>query len=209
MESSDKTTRWAFTAYEAQWNLFETAPPLVAEWGWNVEECPTTQRKHYQGYIRTTRQVRFKQMKDMLPQVHIEPCKNWDALKAYCRKTETRVDGTEPISHTFQSSQMSMAQALTRLARYRPTIDFTRCETDDDFNRLYKREFEIAVGNLVDEEPNLVALYTQPQYVRAYIMCRRTWIRLADETDRQTDAEALSAEIDDSRIEASGVHFEE
>lgn len=206
MESSDKTTRWAFTAYEDQWHLFETAPPLVAEWGWQIETCPSTNRKHYQGYLRTTRQVRWKQVSNMFPSVHIEPAKNWQALVNYCKKTDTAVDGTQQ-HQTFQGKQMSMAQALTRLARYRPTIDNSRCETDDDFNRLYKREFEIAVRAIVREEENLIALYTQPQYLRAYVMCRDVWIEKAEEIDRQTDAEAVSAEIDDSRVEASGIQF--
>lgn len=38
-------------------------------------------------------------------------------------------------------------------------------------------------------------------------MCRDVWIEKAEEIDRQTDAEAVSAEIDDSRVEASGIQF--
>lgn len=208
MEPTIKSTRWAFTAYEDQWCLFETAPPLVAEWGWQIEIAPNTGRKHYQGYLRTTRQVRFSQITDMFPGVHFEVARNWNATVAYCKKTETAVDGSQQHA-TFQTKQMSMAQALIRLTRYRPTIDDSRCETDDDFNRLYKREFEIAVRDIVRQDENLIALYTQPQYLRAYVMCRNVWVEKAEETDRQTDAEVVSAEIEDSRVEASGIHFEE
>jgi len=97
---TDKSSRWAFTAYEDQWSLFETIPPGIAEWGWNAEMCPKTNRKHYQGYLRTSQQQRFAWLKKLLPGVHLEIAKNWDALKLYCQKEETRIEGTQPTHQT-------------------------------------------------------------------------------------------------------------
>jgi len=97
---TDKSSRWAFTAYEDQWSLFENMPPGIAEWGWNAEVCPKTNRKHYQGYLRLTQQQRFAWLRKLLPGVHIEVSKNWDALKLYCQKEETRIPGTEPVTQT-------------------------------------------------------------------------------------------------------------
>lgn len=100
---ADKTTRWAFTAYEAQFGLFKKMPNAIRAWGWNHEECPETQRKHYQGYILTRQQHRFKghtpadSLRRMFPGVHIEPAREWAALLKYCKKGETRVPGTEPV----------------------------------------------------------------------------------------------------------------
>lgn len=193
----EKTTRWAFTAYEDQWNLFESIPPLVAEWGWNTEECPETGRKHYQGFIRTTRQVRFSQMKTMLPGVHIEQAKNWNALLLYCKKEDTRVDGTEPHHEVIQGRNMSMSEALIRVARNRPRLDYSRVESLEDFRKLHLREFEMAVSLLLREDANLIGLYSQPQYQRAYVVWRNDWVfhaeRLeteeSEKTDRQTDTE--------------------
>jgi len=95
---TDKSSRWAFTAYEAQWALFTTIHPGIAEWGWNTEICPETNRKHYQGYIRLTSQQRFSWLKKLLPGVHLEVSKNWDALVNYCKKEDTRAPGTTPVS---------------------------------------------------------------------------------------------------------------
>jgi len=206
----EKSTRWAFTAYPEQWSLFNVAPSIVAEWGWNTEECPDTGRKHYQGFIRTSRQVRFKQLKDLLPGVHLEQAKNWDALLNYCKKEDTRVDGTEPNHQTFSGRSMSMSQALIYLARHRPRIDYSRAETPAEYKQLYIQEFEMAVLNVLREDENLIGLYSQPQYQRAYILGRSVWIEKAEQTDRQTDeadAEIVETEIDDSRLDASAVHF--
>jgi len=95
---TDKSSRWAFTAYEDQWALFTTIHPGIAEWGWNTEICPKTNRKHYQGYIRLTSQQRFAWLKKLFPGVHLEVSKNWDALVNYCKKEDTRVPGTTPVS---------------------------------------------------------------------------------------------------------------
>lgn len=86
-----KSTRWQFTAYEAQFGLFISMPPGVAEWGWQQEMCPTTNRVHYQGYLRLNSQQRFSWLKRLLPGVHLEIARNWDALVQYCKKDQTRV----------------------------------------------------------------------------------------------------------------------
>jgi hypothetical protein len=110
----DKSTRWSFTAYEAQWNLFTVMPPQVAEWGWQEEVCPTTDKRHYQGYLRTTTQLRHSQLRKILPGVHIEVAQNWLALQAYCKKADTAVPGTQV---TQQSSYMNKFQFLEYLIR--------------------------------------------------------------------------------------------
>lgn len=110
----DKSTRWSFTAFEAQWNLFTLMPPLIAEWGWQQEICATTGKRHYQGYLRTTIQVRHSQLRKVLPGVHIEVAKNWEALIAYCNKTDTAIPGTQV---TEQSSYMNKFQFLEYLMK--------------------------------------------------------------------------------------------
>jgi len=112
---TDKSSRWAFTAYEEQWSLFETIPPGIAEWGWNAEVCPKTNRKHYQGYLRLSQQQRFAWLRKLLPGVHIEISRNWEALKLYCQKEETRIEGTQPTQQT--SSYMTLYQYTDYVAK--------------------------------------------------------------------------------------------
>lgn len=183
-----KSTRWSFTAYEEQWSLFAVVPTdPIQKWGWQEEVCPKTQRRHYQGYIQTNRQVRFAQLKKILPGVHLEVARNWQALVNYCKKAETAVDGTQqvvenPVKH------LSMAEALIRVAEARPDIHFSGNELPDDLRKKYVAEYDGAVATLLREDKNLIGLYSQPQYERAYVKWRSVWVGYADEkTDRQTD----------------------
>lgn len=90
----DKSTRWQFTAYERDYPLLDsytqTPHELIAEIGWQDEICPETKNKHRQGYVRTVRQVRFAQLKAIMGSIHLEKAKNWEALKKYCEKEDTR-----------------------------------------------------------------------------------------------------------------------
>jgi len=96
----EKSSRWAFTAYEHQYELFKACPPGVKKWGWNIEVCPDTKREHYQGYILLTQGQRFSWMKKNFPGVHVEIPRNWEALMNYCKKEETRKEGTTPVEFT-------------------------------------------------------------------------------------------------------------
>lgn len=186
-----KATRWAFTAYEQQWHLFQNRPPIIAEWGWQEEVCPDTGRHHYQGYIRTDRQVRMSQLIKLLPGVHLEIARNWQATVQYCKKSETAIDGTRH-HETNGIASLSMAQALIRVARARPrdiNLDF---DTLEDYKKAYALEYDRATTTLLREDRNLVGLYSQPQYERAYIKWRKVWVEFAEaeqdeKTDRQTD----------------------
>lgn len=176
---ADKSTRWAFTAYENEWPLFHTMPDIVAEWEWQPEECPETKRKHYQGYIRTKRQVRFAQLKGVLPGVHLEVAKNWEALIQYCRKDKSKAGAS--VHQVNASKAMTMADALTRLASYTLPYSF-----DGSYNT--ESEYWRAVNDILSIDPNTVGLYTQPQYLRAWNHTVGIW--------KTNSAESVAAEID-------------
>jgi len=197
----EKTSRWAFTAFEGQYDLFKVMPPLIAEWGWQTEICPKTQREHYQGYMRTTRQVRFAQISKMFPQVHIEQARNWEALMNYCAKEDTAIQGTQ--QHQTQRTQtMTMAQALTRLAMeytFEPPPDFYEIHNcvlkalraHEQWDKL---QFWSMVKGVLEQDRNLIGLYSQPQYMRCWENTSAIWLRdarleaeYADHPDRQTD----------------------
>lgn len=178
---TDKTTRWAFTAYEDQWSLFTVMPDLIAEWGWQTEICPDTQRPHYQGYLRTKRQVRFSQIKTILPGVHIEQARDWNKLLNYCKKSDSAVAGSQ-IHASNPSKAMTMAQALVRIANNLPYlhIDFFNCDDPESaVENRNKNEFWSSVNEILKEDPDAVGLYTQPQYLRAWMNTRDVWIELA------------------------------
>ncbi len=164
---TDKTTRWAFTAYEAQWDLFKTMPECIAEWGWQTEKCPDTERLHYQGFLRTKRQVRFSQMKKDFPGVHIEVAKNWQALMNYCKKSESAVSGTQV--HESARAYLKFSDALTKLGAAYICAD----------GQLPDDAFADAVRTLAFAQPEDISLYTNPQIKRAWDLTQIVWIQRA------------------------------
>lgn len=191
-----KSTRWAFTAYESQWPLFTTIPPLVDEWGWQTEQCPETGRLHYQGYLRTSRQCRLSQLLKIFKGVHFEISRNWDALKNYCSKNDSAIPGTQ-IKMVNPAKSMTMAQALIRIASH--SCDIEHPFGTDKYHDAVKLEYWSAVNSILRDDPDAVGLFTQPQYERAWTKTRETWIEKFEEetstleiqdrqTDRQTDS---------------------
>lgn len=200
-----KTTRWAFTAFESQWPLFTSIPSIVAEWGWQTEKAPDTGNLHYQGYIRTSRQVRMSQLRKALPGVHLELARNWSALQNYCKKSETAVPGTQ-VNMVNPARAMTMAQALIRIASHKFEIEHEK--GTDKYNDAVKLEYWYAVNEILRDDPDAVGVFTQPQYERAWIKTRETWIEKFEEemsnlenqsqTDRQTDNGGLASGADGS-----------
>lgn len=175
-----KSTRWVFTAYEAQWPLFDSMPPIVAEWGRQTEKCPDTGRLHYQGYLRTSRQVRLSQLKGVFPGVHFEIARNWSASKNYCKKSETAIPGTQVVL-VNPAKAMTMAQALTRIASHKWDITHDKDLEPEKYERAIKAEYWSAVKAILSDEPDAVGIYTQPQYERAWMKTRDVWIEKFEE----------------------------
>lgn len=172
---TDKTTRWAFTAYEDQWSLFEDIKkyPDIAEWGWQTEECPETKRKHYQGYLRTTRQFRLSGIVKMLPRVHVEPARNWSALLSYCRKVDTAVEGTQ-VRQNNPTEYWSMDRCLLEVAKhldgFEPTIDM---------KDIYESQYWYAVRAILTKEPFRVSSYAQPMMYKLWRNTSEVWKTMA------------------------------
>lgn len=90
--------------------------PLIAEIAWQDEIAPATGKKHRQGYLRTVRQARFGQVKEIMGTCHLEKAKNWDALKLYCSKVATRDASGEQVVMKWEKPMM-LHEMLIRVAR--------------------------------------------------------------------------------------------
>lgn len=62
---------------------------------WQLERCPETQRRHYQGYLEYTAPMRFSAVKEHLGfSVHLEQRRgSRQQAIDYCRKDESKIDG--------------------------------------------------------------------------------------------------------------------
>lgn len=177
---SEKSTRWTFTAYKDQFDMFVTKPELVVQWKWNHEMCPTTQREHYQGWMRMSRQVRFAQVQKMFPGVHLEIPRNWAAVLNYCQKSATRIEGGNHNHDDLPKQTLKMADALIKVAQHRDPE--AKCPHDDlaDIAKWKGNQYDIAVSSILTEDPDLVGLYAQPIFRNSWIKWSSVFIEKAD-----------------------------
>lgn len=158
---TDKTTRWQFTAYENQYNQLEAIPPGIAEWGWQDEICPDTERKHRQGYMRTTSQQRLSAMVKLFPGIHFEMARNWEALKQYCSKEETRDPNGEAVHVTNNTpTKFSYAgEVADRIAReHYPAL------REWDVPRLLDQVKEIGITDIASGREGIEWILIDPNW---------------------------------------------
>lgn len=200
-----KSSRWQFTAYQDQWALFEAMPPGIAEWGWQREICPETNREHYQGFLRLAQQQRFAWLAKLLPGVHLEVARNWQALIAYCKKEDTRVSGTQPVHHTnsipthFQYAE----QVAIKIAR---SIPHGRSINELSNERLQQLIDDIVKQDISDGKRYAAWIASNPQwkamwkpygrvFIISFISINATQLPPAPEEERSAQGEDVSRDV--------------
>jgi len=178
---TDKTTRWAFTAFEEQWSLFNDIKEYrdVAEWGWQQEISPTTNKLHYQGYIRTHRQFRLAGMTKLFPKVHLEPARQWNALLNYCKKSDSAVAGTQ-VHATNTKEYYSMQRSLIELTYFDDEAEEYR-ELNRERNaqlsvaQTYKEDYWFRVRRVLVGKPDLASTYATPTMLNMWLNTKSVW----------------------------------
>lgn len=106
---TDKATCWSVTAYNDDINVLVdkvNVPDFVKEIYGGKEECPTTGRLHFQGYLVLRTQQRMSALKKWLLKTHFEVARNRDALKKYVMKEETAAGDKTEWSNPQQYEQL-------------------------------------------------------------------------------------------------------
>lgn len=155
-------------------------PPIVAEWGWQDEVCPTSGKLHKQGYIRTYQQQRFAAMKKAFPGVHLEIARDWNKLLNYCKKTDTAVEGTTVRQTNDIPSIYTYSTELAKRLAKNPT----KINSSEDV-------FDI-VADDISEREGIEWIATNPQFITTWKKYWRQMIFRAAQADRQTDAAQIS-----------------
>lgn len=194
---TDKSTRWAFTAYEDQYHLFNEMPDIVAEWGFQDEVCPDTGRKHKQGYIRTKTQQRFSKMRAVFPGVHLEVSRDWNKTVNYCKKAESRDPSGNQVHQINDRKFLHTHEALLRVAGVwvRPEIT-----TAKDWKEANKDAYWEAVRTLLRVNPQDVGLYSNTMLLTAWLNTMDVWLEMV--------RESVPEEIDDASVSADFVSTE-
>lgn len=192
----EKSTRWAFTAYESQYTLFtDTMDPLIVEYGYQKEVCPETTREHYQGYLRTARQVRLNQLRNLLPGVHLEIARDWNRLRNYCKKKDTSIEGSQK-EFKNKTQYKKMFEYLDGVAQRLPEMDKMYIETafrlwtnkneDGDLTdeqlttkklNCLKQMYWKSVNLILEDEPESISIYSNPQFERAWVNTYKVWLK--------------------------------
>lgn len=101
-EAVNQMYRWQFTL---KWSepiepktLYTNLKPFCKEFYYQLEEGEGGY-KHYQGCLSLNNKERLNTVKNIIGfnEVHLEKAFNWNALKNYCKKSDTRING--PWSH--------------------------------------------------------------------------------------------------------------
>jgi len=109
-QSNNQLYRWQFTLKfekdepvepnitDGAKELFELLTPFCKEFYFQLEKGGKTDYYHFQGCMSLRVKHRMSEVKNIIrADVHVEPCRNWYALKKYNTKGETHVAG--PWSH--------------------------------------------------------------------------------------------------------------
>lgn len=193
---TDKATVWSITAYGDEIALLEekrNVPDYVKEIAGGVEECPTTGRKHFQGYLQLRTQQRMSALKKWLPTAHLEVCRNKDALKKYAMKADTAVGEKSEWVNPQQYEQLH--EWLLKAAK-----EFVRTE-EQYYAGLKAGHAHIvkdpakdtyiwATSILISRDISFINKYSNPQFVSAWRMYEPVLIRHARELLRQEEQAA-------------------
>jgi len=176
---TDKSTRFAFTAFEKQWYLFANIKqfPDVAEWGWQTETCPTSGTLHYQGYMRTKRQFRVTGVRKMFPGVNLSVARDWHKLRSYCRKKETSIDGSNVYAKNDQEYwslerlMIELTNHLTAASIHINQLLDQRVEVKD----ISHETFWFCARQILHDEPHRASALNQPSIEKFFKNTLSVW----------------------------------
>lgn len=138
---------------------------------------------HIQGAVNTT-QIRFSTIKKWLSRAHIEKARDVQALIKYVGKEDTRID-TKPSGDIDKAERfVTCEKALCMMVPYYNIVKSDKKWYSDEYlvSQKYNNEsvqtdiFWATVRLVLREHPNLVALYTNPQMLRAWLHTKDVWI---------------------------------
>lgn len=167
-------------------------PPAFVKKVVQQDERGENDTLHIQACANTA-QVRFAQVKSWLPRAHIELARDKSALLKYVQKEETAVAGTQK---TIEREYVTMAGCLKKLVKYHSETpaEMLIKHYKGDIHKANAGEFWSMANQLLEEEPELVSVVTNPQVLRAWVHTKNVWLKY--KTNAQDQALQSSEEAD-------------
>lgn len=127
MESKAKGTFWGPNTLNNptidEEHLLKNPPDFVKECQGQME-VGTEGTPHFQFYVVCKSQQRLSALKKWLPRAHFQLSRNPAAVKNYCKKSDTKVEGTEFVATTNPAPHLSVRVLLETLHRvYYDTLE--------------------------------------------------------------------------------------
>jgi len=200
-DSTVRASHWLLTVNnptDEDRTLAKTSPRWLKS-ARGQEEIGAEGTQHFHIYINTD-QVRWSAIKQWMPRAHIDVLKTRfhidNAIKYVHKEDETTVAGTRwEENYRADTESLTFANVMEQMAGYaweeadiirKITAQVTTTESNPivdpavykNRNEALTAEYWDIVNKLLAENPNLVGLLTQPQYLRAWINTRITWIKI-------------------------------
>lgn len=122
-------------------------------------------------------------MRKLLPGVHLEVARNWEALIQYCRKSESAVEGTQ-VQQKNHIEHWSLDMVFMNMARYSKEYEITFnelvIEQRQSVIKVIDGEFWYCVNRIVEAEPFRVSIFATPQVKTIWSKTRQTWKNMFD-----------------------------
>jgi len=194
-KSQIKATHWSVTINNPTANDEENIA-TARQKGWSVEgqleKCPTTGTPHYQLYVRTKGQQRWKAMKTQFPRAHLSVARSVPDLKDYVVKPETRLGTLEGKNDLYPSCSKLMSWFGEAFDNYKPFGDGIR---DDEFLTI----FDNMIHQKIREGYYVEGMAVNPQ-IRSSIKSYGRSIAFRERLHRQKDKRQTDENIFSSLI---------
>lgn len=115
---------WCFTEHNIELNPFDWEQQGVRFAIWQLEECPSSGKKHLQGYVQLSDKKRIGFLKKLSPTAHWEAAKGTaDENCKYCTKEETRKDGPWQFGNMVRERERSDLKRCMELIKEGKSVD--------------------------------------------------------------------------------------
>jgi len=183
IDATPKSTWWIATAYNDNILKLEDAstyPNFVLKVHGGREECPTTEREHFQGGIQCVSQVRMSALLKWLPGCHLEAAKSAEAVRKYCMKSETATGEKtvrEQPNKYYAMHDLLIKMAVT--AKHLHDEGVLARLRDQDPKTADHEEYWAIASRILAREPHLIVQFTDNRYKSAWSFTKAVWVELA------------------------------